>query len=239
MRLDKLLADRGYGTRKEIKKLLQKNSAIINGVPTKDGSAKVVADDRVEFLGDVISCESMIYYLFHKPAGCVCANEDALHPTIFHYIPNPRNQLFSVGRLDIDTEGLLLITNDGALAHNLLSPRHHVDKVYYARLDHAITEADIQAFQAGLDIGDDTNTMPADLSPANEAGDEIYVTIKEGRYHQVKRMFEARGNAVCYLKRMSMGPFVLDDTLPAGSYRPLTPEEMELLSDYTNQSEES
>ena len=232
MRLDKLLSDRGYGTRKEIKKLLSKQGATINGTPTKDPGAHVSETDEVVFAGNVVSCEEFRYFLFHKPAGCVCANEDGAHDTIFKYVPNPRNQLFSVGRLDLDTEGLLLITNDGKLAHNLLSPRHHVDKVYFARLDHAITDADIAAFAEGLDIGDEDLTMPANLVRANEAGDEIRVTIKEGRYHQVKRMFEARDNEVVYLKRESMGPLVLDDTLAAGCYRNLTEEEYERINHY-------
>ena len=230
MRLDKLLSDRGYGTRKEIKKALQKQGAIINDVPTKDPGAHVAATDVVEFQGDVISCEEFTYYLFHKPAGCVCANEDGVHDTIFKYIPNSKNLLFSVGRLDLDTEGLLLITNDGKLSHNLLSPRRHVDKVYFARLDHAIKETDIAAFAEGLDIGDEDMTKPAELVRANEAGDEIRGTIREGRYHQVKRMFEAVGNEVVYLKRESMGPFTLEDGLAKGSYRTLTEEELQWVS---------
>lgn len=238
MRLDKLLSDRGFGTRKEIKKLLQKQGAMVNDICTMDPGLHVSESDVVVFDGQTISCEAYTYLLFHKPAGCVCANEDGAHATIFSYVPNPRNQLFSVGRLDLDTEGLLLITNDGQLAHHLLSPRHHVDKVYFAKLDHAISQEDVQAFAQGIDIGDEDVCLPADLQRANEAGDEILLTIREGRFHQVKRMFEARDNEVLYLKRMAMGPFTLDESLPKGAYRKLTEEELEQIRDHVSGAKE-
>ncbi len=229
LRLDKLLSDRGFGTRKDIKKLIQKHGAYINGTLTKDPGTHVTESDQVVFDGKDISCDKFQYFLFHKPAGCVCANEDGAHDTIFKYVPNPRNQFFSVGRLDLDTEGLLLITNDGALAHHLLSPRHHVNKTYFARLDHGITEDDIDAFSEGIDIGDEDLTLPAQLVRANEAGDEIYLTIQEGRFHQVKRMFLARDNEVLSLRRDSMGPFALDDSIPIGTYRAFTAEAIQMI----------
>ena len=238
MRLDKLLSDRGYGTRKEIKKLLSKQGVQIGDVTIKDPGYQVQPEDVVVFNGEVVSTERFSYYLFHKPAGCVCANEDHVHPTIFSYVPNPKNTLFSVGRLDLDTEGLLLITNDGQLAHALLSPRRHVDKVYYAKLSGAITDDDIRLFAEGVDIGDEKLCMPALLERANDNGDEIRITIKEGRFHQVKRMFEAVGKEVLYLKRESMGPFTLDEQLPAGSYRTLTEEELSYLQGFTNHTKE-
>ncbi|MBP5266958.1 MAG: rRNA pseudouridine synthase [Lachnospiraceae bacterium] len=238
MRLDKLLSDRGYGTRKEIKKLLSKQGAVVNGAIVKDPGYQVQESDAVTFQGEEVSCEQFQYYLFHKPAGCVCANEDHVHQTIFAYVPNPKNTLFSVGRLDLDTEGLLLVTNDGKLAHALLSPRRHVDKVYFAKLDLPITDDDIKLFSEGVDIGDEKLCMPADLARANEAGDEIRITIKEGRFHQVKRMFEAVGKEVLYLKRESMGPFTLDDSLPKGVYRTLTEEELSFLETYTNHTKD-
>ena len=171
------------------------------------------------------------YYMLNKPAGCVSATSDNLHKTVLELIDTKvRKDLFPVGRLDIDTEGLLLITNDGALAHQLLSPKKHVDKTYYAEIEGMITNEDVVAFKEGLDIGENTLTLPAKLVIL-ESGtiSKIEVTIQEGKYHQVKRMFEAVGKRVVYLKRLSMGTLTLDETLKPGEYRQLTPEEIEHL----------
>ena len=170
------------------------------------------------------------YFLLNKPAGCVTATKDNLSDTVMSFLPdNAREDLFPVGRLDKDTEGLLLITNDGQLAHELLSPKKHVDKTYFAVIGGKVKEEHIQQFQEGLDIGDDTLTMPAKLKIIkSDAVSEIELTIHEGRFHQVKRMFEAVGTKVTYLKRISMGPLSLG-TLQPGEVRRLTEEEIEIL----------
>ena len=169
--------------------------------------------------------------MLNKPAGVVSATRDDGSETVVDLVEGKsRKDLFPVGRLDKDTVGLLLITNDGQLAHRLLSPAHHVDKVYFARLDHAATEEDVAAFQAGLDIGDEDLTLPAQLEiPNAQQPNEVLVTLREGRYHQVKRMFEARDNEVVYLKRLSMGSLVLDPALAEGESRRLTAEELACL----------
>ncbi|MDU7709184.1 MAG: 16S rRNA pseudouridine(516) synthase, partial [Clostridium sp.] len=167
----------------------------------------------------------------NKPAGVISATEDPRQRTVIDLITSrQRDDLFPVGRLDKDTEGLLLITNDGALAHRLLSPKKHVDKVYYARIQGVVTAADAEAFAVGLDIGDEKRTLPAKLDIL-ESGEisKIRVTIREGRFHQVKRMFQAVGKEVIYLKRLQMGSLKLDENLETGAYRELTKEELEAL----------
>ena len=163
--------------------------------------------------------------------GCVTATEDQLHKTVMDYLTDTvRSDLFPVGRLDIDTEGLLLITNDGALAHDLLSPAKHVEKTYYAVIDGVVTEKDVNSFENGVDIGEEKLTKPGKLRILkSEPESEIELTITEGRFHQVKRMFEAVGKKVLYLKRISMGPLQLTDDLKPGEYRPLTEEEITAL----------
>ena len=169
--------------------------------------------------------------LFYKPAGCVTATEDHMHKTVMDYLTDTvRSDLFPVGRLDIDTEGLLLITNDGAFAHDLLSPAKHVEKTYYAVIDGVVTVKDVICFENGVDIGEEKPTKPGKLRILNsEPESEIELTITEGRFHQVKRMFEAVGKKVLYLKRISMGPLQLTDDLKPGEYRPLTEEEITAL----------
>ena len=169
--------------------------------------------------------------MLHKPAGVVSAVTDDRDRTVIDLIDaRKRKDLFPVGRLDKDTEGLLLITNDGKLANQLLNPRKHVDKTYYARVRGAVTAAEQECFREGLDIGDDTLTKPAELEILSSGPEsEILLTITEGRFHQVKRMFQAVGMEVLYLKRLSMGPLRLDESLPAGAWRPLTVEEIRAL----------
>ena len=169
--------------------------------------------------------------MLNKPAGVISATEDAAARTVLDLIATKkRKDLFPVGRLDKDTEGLLLITNDGELAHRLLSPKKHVDKVYFARIAGRVTEEDREAFAIGVDIGDEKLTLPAELRIlCSDEVSEIELTIREGRFHQVKRMFEAVGKEVIYLKRLSMGQLVLDDSLNVGAYRELTKEELKLL----------
>lgn len=225
MRLDKYLAEMGAGTRSELKKAVRAGRVTINGVKVKDSSIHVGEDDVVGMDGKEIKYERFVYYLMNKPAGVISATEDPRERTVLDLIGGQqRKGLFPVGRLDKDTEGLLLITNDGELAHRLLSPGRHVDKVYFARLDGPVGERERELFAQGLRVDETLTAMPAVLEilePANE----VRVTIREGKFHQVKRMFAAVGREVLYLKRLSMGPLTLDNGLAAGAYRRLTEEE--------------
>ena len=232
IRLDKYLADMGLGTRSELKKMIRNGRVQVDGVPAKIPEEKVdVESQTVTVDGKAVTYQTVEYYMLHKPAGVVSATKDKKEKTVLDLIGGQkRKDLFPVGRLDKDTEGLLLITNDGDLAHCLLSPGKHVDKVYFARIDGKVTEEDVLRFSKGLDIGDADLTLPAKLEILTSAEEsEILLTIQEGRFHQVKRMFEAVGKKVTYLKRMSMGSLVLDENLKKGEYRPLTKEELEKL----------
>jgi len=234
IRLDKYLADMGVGTRSQVKQFIKKGQIQVNGEIQKRPETKLdITKDKVSFQGEEISYQEYVYYILHKPAGYVSAVKDNLYPTVLSLIDNPQGfQLFPVGRLDLDTEGLLLITNDGTLAHELLSPKKHVEKTYYARIDGKITEEDQRRFAAGLDIGDEKDTLPAKLEILKSGEEsEITVTITEGRYHQIKRMFEAVGKKVTYLKRLQMGSLKLEETLEPGTYRALTEEEIRLLKE--------
>ena len=226
-RLDKFLADAGIGTRSEVKNMIRKKSVTVNGVPAKGPEQKIdETGDVIAVNGKSIAHRGLVYYLLHKPAGYVSATKDNLFPTVMELVPKG-DDLFPVGRLDKDTEGLLLITNDGELAHRLLSPRRHVDKTYLAILDQSAEDDDIEKFEAGVDIGDGDLTLPAKLQilPDNQA----LLTIHEGRFHQVKRMFHAVGKEVVYLKRLSMGPISLPEDLEKGKYRELLKDEVNLL----------
>ena len=231
MRLDKYLADCGVGTRTEVKKIIKSGRVQINGQVICKPEAKVKEDaDTVLVDNGKISYEKYAYFLFHKPSGCVTAVKDNLHKTVMDYFPEKEFEGFSpVGRLDLDTEGFLLVTNDGQLAHHLISPSHHVAKTYYAKLDADVLPEHIELFRNGLDIGDDTPTLPAELVICEAQPSTSYVTLFEGRFHQVKRMFQAINRNVTYLKRVSMGGLSLGE-LPRGEYRKLTLEEVELLS---------
>lgn len=239
VRLDKFLADAGAGTRSEVKKMIQKGQVQINGIPVKKPEQKVNEEDKVMLLGQEIgAAPEFVYYILHKPAGYISATEDVREKTVLELIPDKRKGLFPVGRLDKDTEGLLLITDDGVLAHNLLSPRKHVDKVYYALVDGAVADADVEAMEKGVDIGEEKVTLPAKLEilsvkrnsqEPEKWQSEIHLTICEGKFHQVKRMMEAVGKKVVYLKRIAMGPLTLPETLLKGECRPLTEEELSVL----------
>ena len=225
MRLDKYLAEMGAGTRSELKKAVRAGRVTINGVKAKDSSIHVGEDDVVCMDGKEIKYERFVYYLMNKPAGVISATEDPRERTVLDLIGGQqRRGLFPVGRLDKDTEGLLLITNDGELAHRLLSPGRHVDKVYFARLDGPVGERERELFAQGLRVDEMLTAMPAVLEIL-ESANEVRVTIREGKFHQVKRMFAAVGREVLYLKRLSMGPLTLDNGLAAGAYRRLTEEE--------------
>jgi 16S rRNA pseudouridine516 synthase len=238
MRLDKFLADAGVGTRSEVKKMIKTGRITVNGCAVCRPEQKMnPSEDAVSVDGVSVCYEQFSYYLFHKPGGCVTARTDASFPTVMDFFPAEMRDKFSpVGRLDKDTEGLLLITNDGALNHRLVSPAYHVDKTYYARLDRPVSPAVIEQFAKGIDIGDKKRTLPAELLILPEETDAsglIYaaqLTICEGRFHQVKRMFAAVGCEVIYLKRLSMGSLTLQG-LPKGTYRKLTPEEVAKLQE--------
>ena len=231
MRLDKFLCEMGVGTRSEVKAYLKKGQVTVNGESIKKPEVKIDENkDTICFQGLPLVYEAVQYFLLNKPAGCVTATRDNLSETVMSFLPdNRRDDLFPVGRLDKDTEGLLLITNDGQLAHELLSPRKHVDKTYFAVIAGTIREEHKQLFLDGLDIGDEDLTMPAKLEILKSGEvSEIELTIQEGRFHQVKRMFESIGTKVTYLKRISMGPLVLGDLQP-GEVRILTDSELEAL----------
>lgn len=232
MRLDKYLAEMGVGTRQEVKKQIRQGKAAVNGTVVKAADAKIdETSDEVTICGRNISYVSYEYYMLNKPAGVVSATEDRRDTTVIDLIKEKkRKDLFPVGRLDKDTEGLLLITNDGDLAHRLLTPKKHVDKVYYAKIDGMVTEEDVKRFAEGINIGaeEEEMTRPAKLDIMKSAEEsEIRLTIHEGKFHQVKRMFLAVGKEVTYLKRERMGTLCLDENLKPGEYRLLTEEEIE------------
>ena len=234
MRLDKFLCETGFGTRSQVKELLKKGQVTVNGVAAKKPEQKIDEHkDQITCQGKTASYEKYVYYMLHKPAGVVSATEDKREKTVLDLLKSEdrRDGIFPVGRLDKDTEGFLLLTDDGDLAHRLLSPRKHVDKTYYAKIVGSVTEAHIERFSEGLDIGDEKKTLPAmlEILASKTETSEIRITIHEGRFHQVKRMFEAVGCKVTYLKRLSMGAVALDETLAPGDYRPLNEKERELL----------
>ena len=233
MRLDKLLSNMGYGSRREVKVLLKTKAVEVNGVPAKDVSMHVDTDkDRVVVFGEQVIYTEFIYLMMNKPQGVISATEDKKDKTVIDLL-DPLAQHFKpfpVGRLDKDTEGLLILTNDGQLTHQLLSPKKHVPKLYFAVIDGRVTEEDITKFREGVTLEDGYLTKPGELTILS-SGDisEIELTIMEGKFHQVKRMFEAVGKKVTYLKRMRMGSLQLDETLELGDTRPLTEEELEAL----------
>ncbi|MCA1032411.1 rRNA pseudouridine synthase [Bacillus timonensis] len=233
MRLDKLLSNRGFGSRKEVKKLLKSGVVKVDDSIVKDPSFHVKpTEDTVTVHGDIIEYKEFIYLMMNKPPGVISATEDNNHETVIDIL-EVEDQLyepFPVGRLDKDTEGLLLITNDGQLSHQLLSPKKHVPKTYFAVIDGEVSEEDIEAFKKGVVLDDGYETLPATLVILKTGiRSDIEVTITEGKFHQVKRMFEAVGKKVVYLQRLSMGPLKLDETLELGEYRELTDEEVDSL----------
>lgn len=232
IRLDKYLADMGVGTRAEVKKYVRQGKVKIDGRVVKSPEEKVdVEIQTVSYLDQKVTYETFEYYMLNKPAGVISAATDTREKTVVDLIEEKkRKDLFPVGRLDKDTEGLLLITNDGELAHRLLSPKRHVDKVYYAKVKGVVTEKDVKAFSEGVSLGQGEMAKPAALEIlTSDEISEIRLTIQEGKFHQVKRMFQSVGKEVVYLKRLSMGTLVLDESLPLGAYRALTREEIEQL----------
>ena len=234
MRLDKCLADCGLGTRSEVKSLLKAKRITVNGKVVNNGKVQVNPEmDEILFDGEKIQYEEFVYIMMNKPKGVVSATEDNLHKTVLDLI-DPlyfKKGVFPVGRLDIDTHGLLLLTNDGELAHRLLSPKKHVTKIYQARVEGVMTAEDAAAFEKGIVLSDGTECMPARLDILSTAQDEsiVQIHLKEGKFHQVKRMVKAFGKTVVDLQRLTMGPLKLDESLALGESRPLTEEELESL----------
>lgn len=234
LRIDKMLSNIGIGSRKEIKQDAKQGHIKINDVTEKDSSRIIDTDrDEVKYKGEIIKYVKYIYLMMNKPGGVVSATEDNYDRTVIDLLSDEDKfyNPFPVGRLDKDTEGLLLLTNDGQLAHDLLSPKKHVDKTYYAEIEEEVTEDDVKAFAEGIILTNENyKTLPAVLEII-ESGypSTCLVTIKEGKFHQVKRMFNAVNNEVIYLKRISMGPIKLDEGLKPGEYRYLTREELKLL----------
>lgn len=226
MRLDKFLCDTAGFTRTEAKNAVKKGQIAVNGQVQKAADFKVKENtDTVTFQGKPLSYAAFHYYILHKPAGVITATEDKKESTVMDILREEKvKNLFPVGRLDKDTEGLLLITDDGELAHNLLSPKKHVDKEYLVKVRDSISEDDCRKLSEGVDIGDEKPTAPAKVERVAEK--EILLTIREGRFHQVKRMLQAVGNEVLYLKRLSMGSLRLPKDLEKGAYRPLSEEEI-------------
>jgi 16S rRNA pseudouridine516 synthase len=231
-----MLANLGFGSRKEVKQLLKSGAVKVDDVVVKDPKQHVDSNNQIVTLnGDVIEYKEFIYLMMNKPQGVLSATEDSAQETVIDLLEleDQVYEPFPVGRLDKDTEGLLLITNDGQLAHKLLSPKKHVPKTYFAVIDQEVTDEDIKAFAEGVTLDDGYETKPGELKILKSGmRSDIELTITEGKFHQVKRMFEAVGKKVVYLKRISMGPLPLDETLELGEYRELTDEEIELLRDY-------
>ena len=229
IRLDKYLADMGLGTRSQVKEFIKKGKIQINGIVVKDGNLKVDSEkDLVHYEGNPIIYEEFEYYMLNKPAGVISASNDKRAQTVIDLITDKkRDDLFPVGRLDKDTEGLLLISNDGELAHKLLSPKKHVDKTYYVELDKILSKEASQQICEGVFIESGVKSMPARLEYINDT--TVHLTIQEGKFHQVKKMFHAVGCEVTYLKRLSMGPLRLDTNLQSGEYRRLTDDELSAL----------
>ena len=234
MRLDKFLSDMGIGSRSELKRSIRKGLVTVNGQVQKDPGADVDTTSEISFDGNPVLYQSFEYYMMNKPAGVISASEDKRQKTVLDLMDSrKRKDLFPAGRLDRDTEGLLLITNDGQLAHRLLSPKHHVDKCYFVRVSGALGEEDVQRFADGIPYDEALTAMPAKLRILESGTDfsTAETTIQEGKFHQIKKMFAALGNGreVVYLKRLSMGPLTLDPDLAPGEYRALTEEELAAL----------
>lgn len=232
IRLDKYLADLGIGTRSEVKNYVRKGRVVVNGITASSPDMKIAMESEVIFDGRKLQFEQFEYYMLNKPAGVVSATTDKFSTTVVDLIKEgKKKELFPVGRLDKDTEGLLLITNDGDLAHKLLSPKKHVPKVYFAKVNGRVTQEDAKRLQEGI-VLEDFNALPAELNILkSDLESLVEITIFEGKFHQVKRMFEALGKEVIYLKRLSMGTLQLDETLEISQYRKLTAEELSLLKE--------
>ncbi|EQG03575.1 pseudouridine synthase family protein, partial [Clostridioides difficile 840] len=225
-RIDKILSNLGYGSRSEIKKYCKQGSVVVNGSEVSNPGTQVdTENDEILFNGEEVIYREYIYLMMNKPDGYISATTDKYDPTVLDLIDLSylAFEPFPVGRLDKDTEGLLVLTNDGKLSHRVLSPKKHVPKTYYAKIDGVVTEEDVEAFLEGVVLDDGYKTMPSQLNILKSDDEsEIELTIHEGKFHQVKRMFESVGKKVVYLKRLSMGNLKLDESLELGEYRELT-----------------
>ena len=234
MRLDRFLAECGLGTRTEVKKMIRSGAVTVNGKPVTKGDVHITPQsDTVTAFGQEAVYRKFIYLMLNKPQGYISATRDGRTPTVMDLVPEEylHFEPFPVGRLDIDTEGLLLLTNDGDLAHRLLSPKKHIPKTYVAQLEKPISNQDIEEFKKGITLDDGYKTLPAELEMLSENnGYWAEVIIHEGKFHQVKRMFKAVENQVLYLKRTKMNRLSLDSNLPLGAVRELTEAELELLT---------
>lgn len=226
-RLDKRLANTGKWSRKEARELIRAGRAAVDGQVCRAPEAKVDEGAAVTVDGTPAGSGGPVYLMLNKPAGVVSSTDEPGQPTVLDLLGEELRGLgiFPAGRLDKDTEGLLLLTNDGPLAHRLLAPKSHVDKVYYVEVDGVLGQDDVMAAQEGIALGDGTMCLPADMELLSR--NSAYITLREGKYHQVKRMMASRGKPVAYLKRVRFGPLTLDERLPKGGWRPLTREELE------------
>lgn len=234
-RLDKILANSGYGTRKEVKAIVKSGRISMNGKIIKDSSIHADPElDNIIIDGEPIKYKKYIYIMMNKPQGVISATEDDYDRTVIDLL-DEKSRSFKpapVGRLDKDTEGLLILTNDGELNHDIISPKKHVPKKYYAKIDGEVNENHVEEFKKGIVLDDGYKCLPAKLSILKSGlQSEITVVLYEGKFHQVKRMFQAIGCTVVYLKRIQMGGLMLDNNLKAGEYRELAEEELELLQD--------
>lgn len=240
MRLDKFLSHTGFGSRKEVKQLLKKKVVMVNGKVVKKGDYILnLNQDHIFVNGETIIYQEFIYLMLNKPAGYLSATEDNFQKTVIELL-QPEEQYFNpfpVGRLDKDTEGLLLLTNNGELAHFLLSPKKHVKKTYYAEVTGVMNLEDIKLFKEGIILKDGYKCLPAELKIIEQTNQtsKVLITVEEGKFHQVKRMVLACGKEVKYLKRLSMASLKLDETLKSGEYRPLNKEELDQLKEFLPQ----
>jgi len=233
MRLDRFLSNAGIGSRKEVKSLIKGQRVLVDNNIIND-PGYIIDPDKAKVMVDnqPIIYKKFYYLMLNKPAGVISATRDSLHQTVVDLLPSQYQhiKLFPVGRLDKDTEGLLVLTNDGQLAHRVLSPKNKVPKTYYAVIEGKVTKEDVDAFQRGIKLDEDVTALPAQLSILKSCDEsEVHITIFEGKYHQVKRMFEAVGKKVIYLKRLRMGNLYLDEKLAPGQVRELSKHEIELL----------
>lgn len=229
MRLDRYLCELNIGSRSQVKEFVRKGLVSVNGQVIRSADQKIEEQkDQVAFQGNILTYQKYVYYMLNKPLGVVSATQDNTAGTVVELLASEgRKDLFPMGRLDKDTEGLLILTNDGELTHRLLSPKRHVDKTYQVTVSHVLSEEDFRRLEQGVDIGEEGLTLPAKVEGVSE--NVFYLTIQEGKYHQVKRMLQAVGNQVTALKRIRFGGIDLDERLTPGAYRPLTLQEEERL----------
>lgn len=230
MRLDKYLCEVNIGTRSQVKDYIRQGLVTVNGITAKAADSRIdEAADRIAFRGKLLEFQPFVYFMLNKPAGVVSATEDTRSRTVLELLrtEDKRSGIFPAGRLDKDTEGLLLLTNDGALAHRLLSPKRHVDKTYQVTIARPLRAEELAGLEQGIDIGEARPTLPAKVDVIDEK--TILLTIHEGKFHQVKRMLQAVGNQVTALRRISFGGILLDERLSPGEYRELTKQEVKTL----------